>query len=444
MLSNNIKKLCKFLQGKSSTSYIARGTIVSAALMVIGKILSYVTSVLFVRMSSPEEYGVYVYIMAWVGIASVIIRLGMDNVFLKFIPQYLFEKKWPLLKGILIKTHVIVLVLWVSLSVLVYFINKIYLSGDKKISVLSFIVIALIVLLISKNSLFQSSLRSFSRLFEAMSPDLLFRPLLILIISIICLFSYEGITSFQLLCINLAGVIGTFFLLGHFLLRTLPEKVKNCTAAYDISSWVKVGLPFLLLSGVNLIMSKTDLIMVGLFLPPANVAIYSACVDLNSMMLFLLTAASIVTVPLISNLFAQNKMTELKKLMILTTKGMFLFSLAMLFLLIGLGKKLLGIYDLSFVDGYVPLVILSIGFAINVSAGMVGALLNMTGRERVVTLTVGGCAILNVILNWILIPRYGLYGAASATSLSMVIWNVILFLFVYIYHLPKLCTPKDI
>ena len=84
-----------------------------------------------------------------------------------------------------------------------------------------------------------------------------------------------------------------------------------------------------------------------------------------------------------------------------------------------------------YLPAYVPLVILASGQLINVAFGSVGQFLTMTGHERDSLSSLGLSAVANVALNAILIPRYGGVGAAIATALSVVIWNVLLSIRLY-------------
>jgi len=74
---------------------------------------------------------------------------------------------------------------------------------------------------------------------------------------------------------------------------------------------------------------------------------------------------------------------------------------------------------------------LSVGQLINAATGSVGLLLIMTGYERDAAICVGISAVLNVVLNATLIPKWGLTGAAIATTSSMMVWNILLAIWVY-------------
>ena len=73
-----------------------------------------------------------------------------------------------------------------------------------------------------------------------------------------------------------------------------------------------------------------------------------------------------------------------------------------------------------------PLILLSIGQLINAIMGPVGFLLSMTGNEKIVTQIFGLTACLNILMNLLFIPLFGIQGAAVATMISVIIWNVVL------------------
>ena len=81
---------------------------------------------------------------------------------------------------------------------------------------------------------------------------------------------------------------------------------------------------------------------------------------------------------------------------------------------------------------YVPLVILCVGQIVNASMGSVGSLLNMTGHERDTMQSILIGATVNVILNFILTPRWGMIGAATATATTLIVWNLIMWRKVYL------------
>ena len=65
------------------------------------------------------------------------------------------------------------------------------------------------------------------------------------------------------------------------------------------------------------------------------------------------------------------------------------------------------------------LAILAVGQFINVVTGSVGWILIMCGYERMMRNNIVICAALSVGLNLLLVPRFGVIGAALATAITL-------------------------
>jgi O-antigen/teichoic acid export membrane protein len=74
------------------------------------------------------------------------------------------------------------------------------------------------------------------------------------------------------------------------------------------------------------------------------------------------------------------------------------------------------------------------GQFVNSISGSVGYILQMTDKQKTVQNVILSAAVINVMLNMILIPMYGIYGAAFASMVSMVFWNLILVFMVRRYY----------
>lgn len=80
--------------------------------------------------------------------------------------------------------------------------------------------------------------------------------------------------------------------------------------------------------------------------------------------------------------------------------------------------------DFASPEAVATLRVLGAGTAFNALSGPVLTLMNATGAERPARTIVAVAALANVVLNAIAIPRYGILGAAAATSLTTAAWNV--------------------
>jgi O-antigen/teichoic acid export membrane protein len=95
--------------------------------------------------------------------------------------------------------------------------------------------------------------------------------------------------------------------------------------------------------------------------------------------------------------------------------------------LIVLGQPILSlVFGEAYGVGGTALGILCAGQLANAATGSLTLILNMTGHERDTVMGLGSAAIVNVILNLLLIPRFGIEGAAAATAISVAAWNALL------------------
>jgi O-antigen/teichoic acid export membrane protein len=89
------------------------------------------------------------------------------------------------------------------------------------------------------------------------------------------------------------------------------------------------------------------------------------------------------------------------------------------------------VFGEKFIMGYTALLILTIGQIINAGSGLVGYFLQMTGGHKVYMKITITFSITNVILNFLLIPHFGINGAAISTSLCLAMINIVAVFVVY-------------
>ena len=105
-------------------------------------------------------------------------------------------------------------------------------------------------------------------------------------------------------------------------------------------------------------------------------------------------------------------------------------SLAMTAFVLLLGKPILYLFGAVFTQGYSLLFILSIGLLARAAVGPADRLLNMLGEQKVCALVYVCVFALNFIGCLLLIPHFGVTGAAISTSMALVVESITLFLIV--------------
>ena len=103
-----------------------------------------------------------------------------------------------------------------------------------------------------------------------------------------------------------------------------------------------------------------------------------------------------------------------------------------MFLLL-LGKDLLNWFGKpteNYALGYTTILILAFGQLFNVAVGSTGYILTMAKKESLVMISIVTGIIVNVLLNYFLVPIMHIEGAAIATSASIIVWNIMMLIFV--------------
>jgi len=164
-----------------------------------------------------------------------------------------------------------------------------------------------------------------------------------------------------------------------------------------------------------------DNILVGYYLGQTEVGIYAVAVLFAQTLTLIPSAFQTVTAPVTSKLYGQGDIEGVRKIIFSTMKRVFLSSVAISGIIIIFGQFFITyLFTAEFLLAYLPLLILLAGKTIYAPIMAIGVTLASIGKVNIRFRIAGVCGILNVILNVILIPIFGITGAAIATSLTLI------------------------
>jgi O-antigen/teichoic acid export membrane protein len=110
-----------------------------------------------------------------------------------------------------------------------------------------------------------------------------------------------------------------------------------------------------------------------------------------------------------------------------TVRWTFWPSLALAIGLLVVGRPLLSLFGPGFSDGYPLIFVLVIGLLARAAVGPSERLLNMVGQQRACAMIYACAFATNLALCLVLIPRFGVIGAAAATATATVVESTLLF-----------------
>ena len=147
-----------------------------------------------------------------------------------------------------------------------------------------------------------------------------------------------------------------------------------------------------------------------------------------------LFAIESIAAPKFSELYANKKMDDFKKIIHQSTKLIFWTSTPILILFLLFPSFFLGLFGEEYIIGKTVLILLVISQFITSCSGSVGYILQMTGKQKTFQHIIFSSAIINILLNFILVPIYGITGAAISSLISLIFRNFVSVYMVYYYY----------
>lgn len=185
--------------------------------------------------------------------------------------------------------------------------------------------------------------------------------------------------------------------------------------------WLKASLPLMVVAGMEDLLIYTDVLVLGAMLEPEQVSIYFAAARALALANFVYYAFYFVSARgfSISNALADRE--QLQQAVWAATRATFWFTALAVAATLAAGPWLLAAFGEGFAGGYPVMWILGAGLLARGLAGQSAELLITTGRQREILIAGMTAVLFNVGLSVLLIPHFGIEGAAAATAAAMVV-----------------------
>jgi O-antigen/teichoic acid export membrane protein len=404
----------------------------SFGLSVASTGLAFVTSVVLARMLGAAGYGIYNYALSWIGVLALPAVMGFDRLLVRETARYRVAAAWGALAGLLRASNSLVIFASSFAAIVVCAVTWLSSADSDPTLTGVFLLAALLLPMQAVTRLRQSTMGGLERVVTGQVPELLVRPLLFLVGVLVLHFvlaleaDVRGVMAF-----NVAASFGALCWAVLQTRRALPEELRGVEREYHLRAWAAAAAPMLLIGGTQVVNSQTDVIMLGLLRSPEEVGVYTVASRGTRLILLVMVAINTALGPVIARVYASGDLARLQNLATRSARGMFAASLPLALGLIVFGYWFLLIFGPEFTSGRDALSILCVGKMINVLAGSAGTILVMTGYEKQVALWVGLAALLNIVLNALLIPIYGIEGAAFTTALCESLMNIAVVIALY-------------
>lgn len=385
-------------------------------------LLGFPITVVLGRYLGADDLGLYRMVNTIFGTVMLFVTIGIPAAVIKYVAEFRDNDKklGQIVSGGLITSILLGLIsfifIYVSASLFAAVFHMPELSGLLKILAFAFpfsVVTGMLFGLL--NGLREMTKNAWISIIQSAS---------MLIFTFLLIFNY-GVNG------AVVGIVFSYVMTT--LLLIFVQKIPNLTFSNfsdNAFQLINFGSKTVLSNAINLINYQADILMIGYFMTKTDVGVYSVAVMFAKLIWILPDSIQKITFPLISEYHAKEMNGSIHILVDKCMKYSCLFLVFGTTFFIFFGNRVISlIFGAEFEHSYFPLIILLIGTVLYGITKSVGSIFASVGKVSLVYKIPLISAISNIVLNIVLIPIYGMNGAALATTISLIVSTVVMISF---------------
>ena len=417
------------------TKHLISGASTALVIRLLAFFSTYVFTFIIARFYGASVLGVFSLSQTVLFFTSLFVLLGLDTTLIKYVSRYHSASDVNNFRHVYFLALKIVFITSFFISSLVFLFSSFIANEilNKPNMESSLEIISLSILPFSLLSLHAESFRGVKN---------------ILLYSIIKKMSIPFLSAIVLLIFYLIGYntalyplysyVSTIFVLCIAVvvlwnLRLPLEQKEFKEKSLSFRDIMKTSLPMFFTTSMSPILSWSAVLILGVFVDSIQIGIYSLAMKLSMFTSLGLFAINSIAAPKFAELYKKD-ICEFRNIVRKSSKMIFWLTGPILITLFLFSNFFLSIFGEDYLLGKNVLFLLVIGQFISSLTGSVGYILQMTGKEKIMRNVLIATTLLGIFLHFILIPKYGMIGAAFSICLCVSIRNLICAYYVFKYH----------
>ena len=416
------------VKNNSTFRELIKGSSVTLIIKLTGMAFGYLTMLFITNVYGADEWGLYSLCLTILSISVLLPKFGFDNSLVRIITELKLHQNNSEIKNVIYKSVTISIVISLVLILIINLFSEFIV-----IDVLNKPELTPLIRLISYAIAPLTLITIISAFFQALKKTVLFilfqTALINFFFLILLVINYYLNIEFIIFKLYLIAICFTFLVSLSLYFRVMKNASKNLTLkgiTYNYKSIINISTPMLLSSSFALFMGWSDILMLSIYKTTTDIGIYDSALRLATLSGLSLIAINAVVTPKFVEYYSNKDFKGLKEIVQKSTRLIFYTATPVLLILIFFSKEILGFFGDEFTIGYMALVYLCISRFINAISGSVGYIMQMTDNQVIYQKVIFIAFVINVVLNFILIPKYSYTGAALASAIAMVFWNLTL------------------
>lgn len=425
-----MKIITRYLQKMEKNPFILQ-SLITLVLRVLGVLILFGFTLFLTKNFTPKTVGQYDFVRSFLLVIGSICLLGCDQSILYFRGRLKNSSTLYELKNIYRKMVGIVLSMSIILFLIVLCINKDFVNSffsDQGVYQ---------ILLKSSGILFFYAITTLNievfRALDHLYVAELFRNTIKYIPVIIgAIYLYYYYNEAYLVNVFLFGFVILSVLTSAILFYYFSRlKSNNSEVFFSYKEIVIKSYPIAISGMALFLLMSFDIMFLKKYRDDATVAFYALAVKLMTILSMIIVTVNITVSTKIAEYFSTKNNFELNKILRNSSRLIFILTLPVALSICFFSEYILDFFGKDYVAAKDALLILMIGQGICSAFGSASVYLNMTGRQHVFQVILVVAVLLNFVLNRLLIPEYGMKGAAIAFVVSSFFWNFISAVVIY-------------
>jgi O-antigen/teichoic acid export membrane protein len=376
------------------------------------------------RMLGTSGFGIYSNAVSTIAILMVIALFGLENMLIREVAVSVETGSTTSTKQLVrwgVRTTTFLSVLISFLFIIFIVVFKPYENEVMKNTILVGLLLLPMLVLANVSGII---LRGFHKILTGQLVQYIIQPMILLVFVGYYYFYVGEISPVVAMVISAAGWFVAMVVAVVLLKRNISSETDYSKERINTRVLWTTSLVFAVIAGVQMTNSRVDIIMLYWFKGDSISGIYAATVRICDLLVFTIIAINISIGPTLARLHKLGEFTKIQLLITRAARISTLVTLPLLILVPIFSQTIMGLFGDGFAGTPVPLVLLCVSQAIVVLTGSKALLLVMSGKEHATAAVLGVTAIIHITCSLILIPNYGIIGAATSTALAVICWSV--------------------
>lgn len=412
--------------------FIVKTSVIVFITLILSKIFSYLYKIVIARNFGVEVYGLFSLALVIIGFLTTLSAWGLLEGLMRYVPFYRGKKEFEKIRYLINASFKVILVTSVVISALLFFFADIISLNIFHTSELSYYLrtLTIVIPLTLISSIYLNVIKSFEKIGTyALLNNFLQNGLKFLLLIILLSFGLGLNALLFSYILSFAGLAIISYYFSNKLLTNLVfgKSLKDIGKKKLFSSVLNYSWPLIFVGLIYSILYSIDTLFLGYFKSASDVGWYNAA--LTIVMLFYIIPELFIALfaPLMTRKFSEGKHKLIRDITKQVFKWIYLVNLPLLaIILIFPGVIINTFFGAGFLAAENPLRILAIGVFFSVFISFLISLLSAKGKSKLILKNFVGFTLMNIILDLILVPKYGMNGAAIATTIVWVLFYIVM------------------